>query len=258
MYLSEHRKGKGFFSYELGSRDAMIHNDHLGTPQKMTDTSGSVVWSADYKPFGEATITVSTITNNLRFPGQYFDAETGTHYNYYRDYNPIIGRYIEADPIGIEQGDNHLYVYVGNNPVIFIDPYGESFIGKIVVFTFKGGRKVVGKVRHFRDAARALKEGENVLCKSRRAAKEVAEAAGEGKRAIHEIDKKTGRAHYHISDRTGGHALYGIAAALTVSHYAEGQGSIAEGGAVVIDLINPLSLPNDILEIKDAIFGNED
>jgi YD repeat-containing protein len=48
------------------------HNDHLATPQKMTDASGVVVWVADYKPFGEATITVSSITNNLRFPGQYY------------------------------------------------------------------------------------------------------------------------------------------------------------------------------------------
>ena len=51
----------------------------------MTASSGTVVWAADYKPFGEATVTVSTITNNLRFPGQYFDAETGLHYNYMRD-----------------------------------------------------------------------------------------------------------------------------------------------------------------------------
>ncbi len=90
----------------------MIHNDHLGAPQKMTDASGAVVWAADYKPFGEATVTVSTITNNFRFPGQYYDAETGLHYNYRRDYNPARGRYIEADPIGIRKGKNHLYIYV--------------------------------------------------------------------------------------------------------------------------------------------------
>jgi RHS repeat-associated protein len=102
----------------------MIHNDHLGTPQKMTDASGTVVWTADYKPFGEATITVSTITNNLRFPGQYYDAETGLNYNYARDYNPVIGRYVEADPIGINYGQNHLYVYVNNTPLMKKDPSG--------------------------------------------------------------------------------------------------------------------------------------
>ena len=90
----------------------------------MTDGSGVVVWSADYKPFGEATITVSTITNNLRFPGQYFDAETGTLYNYFRDYNPAIGRYIESDPLGIRGGMNHLNVYADNNPINFTDPDG--------------------------------------------------------------------------------------------------------------------------------------
>jgi RHS repeat-associated protein len=102
------------------------HNDHLGTPQKMTDASGAVVWSADYKPFGEVNITTNTITNNLRFPGQYFDAETGLNYNYYRDYNPATGRYLSADPIGIERGENHLYVYAGNSPLMEVDPLGLS------------------------------------------------------------------------------------------------------------------------------------
>jgi uncharacterized protein RhaS with RHS repeats len=69
-----------------GANIYYYHNDHLGTPQKMTDASGSVVRSADYKPFGEATVSQSsTITNNLRFPGQFYDAETGFNYNYFRD-----------------------------------------------------------------------------------------------------------------------------------------------------------------------------
>ena len=70
MLCAEDRIDTGFFSSGPGSQCGMIHNDHLGTPQKLTDSSGQIVWSADYKPFGEATVTVSTITNNLRFPGQ--------------------------------------------------------------------------------------------------------------------------------------------------------------------------------------------
>ena len=93
----------------------------------MTDSTGAVVWAADYKPFGEAMITVSTITNNLRFPGQYFDAETGLNYNYYRDYNPAIGRYIEADPIGLRGGIN-LFLYTRANPLRWIDPSGLTGI----------------------------------------------------------------------------------------------------------------------------------
>ena len=77
------------------------HVDHLGTPQAMTSQSGATVWQADYEPFGKATVKVSTIENNLRFPGQYFDRETGLHYNYFRDYEPRTGRYIESDPIGL-------------------------------------------------------------------------------------------------------------------------------------------------------------
>jgi RHS repeat-associated protein len=74
---------------------------------------------------GAATITVSTITNNLRFPGQYFDAETGLNYNFFRDYSLTIGRYIEANPIGIDEGDNHLFTYVSNNPILLADPIGD-------------------------------------------------------------------------------------------------------------------------------------
>jgi len=100
-----------------------FHNDHLGTPQAMTDASGSVVWQADYKPFGEANVHTETIVNNLRFPGQYYDAESGLHYNYFRDYDPGIGRYVESDPIGLAGGIN-TYAYVGNNPLYWIDPLG--------------------------------------------------------------------------------------------------------------------------------------
>ena len=106
----------------------MVHNDHLGTPHKMTDPNQGVVWSAYYKPFGAATTTVSTITNNLRFPGQYFDVETGLNYNYYRDYDPLRGGYIESDPVGIDRGKNYLYAYAHNNPIINSDPFGLSVI----------------------------------------------------------------------------------------------------------------------------------
>ena len=91
----------------------------------MTDSTGTVVWSAYYKPFGAATVTVSTITNNLRFPGQYYDVETGLNYNYFRDYNPVIGRYIQTDPIG-QKGGLNPFEYVFSNPLNYIDIYGEQ------------------------------------------------------------------------------------------------------------------------------------
>mgnify|MGYP002336227896 FL=1 len=87
------------------------------------------MWKADYEPFGKASIKVGTIENNLRFPGHYFDRETGLHYNYYRScYDPSVGRYCEADPIGLDGGLN-LYGYALNNPLSFTDPLGLAPIG---------------------------------------------------------------------------------------------------------------------------------
>ncbi len=101
-------------------------NDHLGTPQKLVAMTGVVVWSATYQAFGEAVVdAASTITNNLRFPGQYYDAETGLHYNWFRYYEPEIGRYISVDPIGfIMEDEINLYSFTRSNPIHRIDPLG--------------------------------------------------------------------------------------------------------------------------------------
>ena len=98
-------------------------NDHLGTPQKLTAQNGMVAWSASYSAFGEATVDTEFITNNLRFPGQYYDEETGLHYNFQRYYDPEIGRYISVDPIGF-LGGSHLFIYSKNNPLKLYDTSG--------------------------------------------------------------------------------------------------------------------------------------
>ncbi len=101
-----------------------IHNDHLNTPQVITNQSQQVVWMANYEPFGKLAANQSnSIELFSRFPGQYVDPETGLYYNYFRDYDPSIGRYIESDPIGLEGGIN-TYAYVGGNPINFKDIYG--------------------------------------------------------------------------------------------------------------------------------------
>ena len=98
-------------------------NDHLGTPQKIMDQSGAVVWSGDYQPFGKVNASVADLGNNFRFPGQYFDQETGLHNNWHRFYDPRTGRYLTPDPIGLAGGIN-LYSYARNNPTSWVDPYG--------------------------------------------------------------------------------------------------------------------------------------
>jgi large repetitive protein len=86
---------------KIGTSYYFYQNDHLGTPQKITDSNGNVVWSATYDVFGKATVNITAIENNLRFPGQYYDSESGLHYNYHRYYDPSMGRFVMADPIGI-------------------------------------------------------------------------------------------------------------------------------------------------------------
>ena len=103
------------------------HNDRLGTPELVTTRTGdaeTVVWEAWYEPFGEAHIhPSSSVVNNIRLPGQYFDQETGLHYNYHRYYDPRTGRYMTPDPVGLQGGLN-LFAYVGNNPTGYVDPSG--------------------------------------------------------------------------------------------------------------------------------------
>ncbi|MDR0746520.1 MAG: RHS domain-containing protein, partial [Helicobacteraceae bacterium] len=118
-----------------------IHTDHLGTPQEVTDAEGRIEWSADYSAWGERQHSLPLDADEaaqihtdcaLRFQGQYFDAETGLHYNTLRCYNPGCGRFISPDPINIQGGLN-LYQYAPN-AANWIDPWGWSCF-------FRGAKK---------------------------------------------------------------------------------------------------------------------
>jgi RHS repeat-associated protein len=110
------------------------HTDHLGTPRELTDTEGEIVWEEVYATWGNtlkkvwqarpAEPTQRLDTQPLRFQGQYFDAETGLHYNRFRYYDPDVGRFVSQDPIGLLGGDN-LYQYAAN-PGGWVDPLGLS------------------------------------------------------------------------------------------------------------------------------------
>lgn len=96
---------------------------HLGTPEVAFDKRGTLTWQASAQAFGSTRVSRSLIDNPLRFPGQYWDAETGLHYNYFRDYDPQTGRYAQRDPIGLKGGLNS-FSYVLNNPVKYTDIFG--------------------------------------------------------------------------------------------------------------------------------------
>jgi RHS repeat-associated protein len=110
--------------------------DHLGAPHEITNASGQVVWQWDHDPFGNGQPS-GTFTYGLRFPGQFYDQNAGLHYNYFRDYDPRTGRYIQSDPVGLAGGIN-TYSYVAQSPVNLADPTGE-FAPLIIALPFIGG-----------------------------------------------------------------------------------------------------------------------
>ncbi len=100
-----------------------VHGGHLSQPLTVTDASQTIVWQAEFTPFGAALPIIDTDDPGLRFPGQWAEGETGLLQNWHRDYDPPLGRYIEADPLCLDAGQS-LYGYVRQDPLGWIDPEG--------------------------------------------------------------------------------------------------------------------------------------
>ncbi|WP_055733291.1 RHS repeat domain-containing protein [Agarivorans gilvus] len=132
--IGEHYQGQfTWYLYEPNSHRplAMIkqgqvyhyHLDHIGTPIRLSDEQGNIVWQAHYQAYGALEkLSVNQIDNPLRFQGQYHDEESGLHYNFHRYYCPQQGRYIQQDPIELLGGIN-LYQYTPS-PTNWVDPLG--------------------------------------------------------------------------------------------------------------------------------------
>jgi RHS repeat-associated protein len=101
----------------------LVFGDQIGTPCLVQDDESAEAWRAVVAPFGEVDISpTARIDFNLRFPGHYYDAETGLHCNGFRYYDPVLGRYLQSDPWGIAGGHN-LYAY-RPNPLLQVDVRG--------------------------------------------------------------------------------------------------------------------------------------
>ena len=117
------------FVPNTGAGVQYVHADHLNTPRVITSTTNTVLWRWDSDPFGVGFPNEDVDGNGVkftyhpRFPGQYFDAESNNHYNYFRDYDPSLGRYVESDPIGLDGGIN-TYAYAAANSLTYVDPDG--------------------------------------------------------------------------------------------------------------------------------------
>jgi RHS repeat-associated protein len=117
-----------------GETIVYLHTNHLGAVEMATDSKGRAIWQAAYSPFGQlmpAAKRTSGFEMNLRLPGQYADEETGLYYNDHRYYDPVRGRYLTPDPLGLRGGANG-YTYAGVNPMKYIDPEG------LTLFAFDG------------------------------------------------------------------------------------------------------------------------
>nr|WP_275690442.1 RHS repeat-associated core domain-containing protein [Luteibacter yeojuensis] len=116
-----------------GTKVYYVEPDHLGTPRAVIDPARNATvwrWRPSDDPFGTAPPDEdpdgdgARFVFDLRFPGQRYDAVTGLHYNYRRDYDPDAGRYIQVDPIGLAGGVNP-YLYANGSPLRYVDPTGE-------------------------------------------------------------------------------------------------------------------------------------
>lgn len=184
--------------------------------------------------------------------------KSGLEYKRNRVYDPQAGRFTQEDPIGLAGGLN-AYGFANSDPVNMSDPFGLSPIGKIIKLLVRGF-KVVERDVEFRRAVEAVRAGEDFLAQNRRIAKDVAREAGGGKSPIGpELSKGEGsRPHYHTADRSGGHVFYSIAAGLTFSHYTQGGSTALRVAGEIADFFNPLSLPQDLIEIKQLLIPVKD
>ena len=123
IYANKHRLARVVTDRDSASIE-YFHNDHLGRPLALTDASAQLIWRGQYLPFGSMRVILNaTDDQELGFPGQLYDRESSYWYNYFRDYDASLGRYIQSDPTGLAGGIN-TYSYAYQNALLYVDPYG--------------------------------------------------------------------------------------------------------------------------------------
>jgi len=114
-----------------------VHVDHLARPIKMTDAAKAQAWDAVWAPWGSPHAITGPAALDARFPGQWFQLEAGLHYNWHRHYDASLGRYTQADPLGLVDGPS-VYGYADADPLTTVDPAGQSVLRLILEAAKRG------------------------------------------------------------------------------------------------------------------------
>ena len=194
--IAEHVAQGGVYQIRM----LYLELDHLGTPRQARREGGTVVWRwesdgygtipADEDPDGDGQKT----SVYLRFPGQYYDEESGLHYNWHRYYVPRLGRYLSSDPIGVAGGIN-TFGYVGGNPVSYTDPDGLNPVWRGILAGAKKARDVWRDTKWDGPRPSRTKPGEGMVCQIRYKQQPVFRID------VHPIDPedRTPVLHWHIA-----------------------------------------------------------
>jgi RHS repeat-associated protein len=277
--------------YDAIGQASIYKQDQHGNVVAVLNQYGEVSEKYTYDAFGKPKVFDrdgnertggSAIGNRFLFTGREWIKELAIYDYRHRYYDPLLGRFLQTDPMGLQtegeklsagqkalfspggsapeafsSSEMNLFRYCGDDPVDGSDPMGltgSEIVAKIIRF-IQGARnteKTLQEVRTVKDAARALKEGEDVRFKSEKLLKEAYKEAGV-KNPVKETDKFG--THYHDPQRKfGGHAFFGSAGVATIRDALPPDASAFEkAGASVLDFFNPVLIVNDVLEISRSL-----
>ncbi|MCZ8249497.1 CARDB domain-containing protein, partial [Microcystis sp. LE19-195.1E] len=267
--LANYTYGLGLVGRVDGTNTAYYYDsDAIGSTVGLTGATGGYLNRYEYLPFGEDLTKVETVSNPFEYVGQWGVMDEGNGLDFMRErfYDPNQGRFLSTDNLGINGGLN-LYHYVFNEPLtnIDIDGLAPTKIFKVLI---RVGEKLVdsGKRLTKKQAEQAIERARKngtdrdlfIEAPGRKDAKKLARDAGDGKKPIHDPPHPSAgpeaRPHYHTNDRSGGHVLYSFTGPLTLPYWAneiDPDNEWLQTGAEILDFFNPLSLPQDLLDLWD-------
>ena len=247
-----------------GGGSSTLLADGLGSTVALTDAAGAFTTRYTYEPFGTTTASGASAGNTALFTGREGDGH-GLMYYRARYYSPRLQRFISEDPARLSAGDPNFYAYVGNQPTGYVDPSGLGRAGVVIRIVRRVGNALrEGRTVCTQAAQNARRRGADVAVDGadeaarRRAARQIEEGAFRndptaGRTMRHDPHRPGYRPHYQTDGRPG-HTFYqGIPGAGLGGMIGRKTGMPLLGN--LIDLINPLSDVQDILDLGQELFG---